>query len=271
MGKSLHLICLFLTIPALAILVTGCSFGGCSFSGWSSSNTPPHKYEKTVEVAGSMSASRAFCATTINGNINVLGSEETNCTVIAKITAHGWSEEEAKSVADQVKITIVTKEKKTEIAVHKPKNELGKHIGISFDVRIPSNSSLDLTSCNGSITSSDVAGPVEISTCNGNVSCRNVAQNVKANTTNGSIDVFCSPDAGSIKTVQAKTLNGAIKFKSPNDYSARIDASTFNGAVHSDIPISVKGKIKRNRLKGVIGEGKGTLHLRTFNGAIFIQ
>jgi DUF4097 and DUF4098 domain-containing protein YvlB len=207
----------------------------------------------------------------MNGNINVLGSEESDCAVTAKITARGWSEEEAKAVADQVKVTIVTTEKKTEIVVHKPKIELGRHIGISFDIRIPGDSRLDLSTCNGNITSSDVAGPVEISTCNGNVSCRNVAQNVKAQTTNGNIDVFCSPEADSLKTVHAKALNGAIKFKSPNDYSARVDASTFNGAVHSDIPISVKGKIKRNRLKGIIGEGKGTLHLRTFNGVIFIQ
>ena len=81
MRKSIHLICLCLTIPALAILVKGCSLGSCSFFGWSSSSTPPHRYEKTVEVAGPISESRAFYATTINGNINVLGSEETNCTV----------------------------------------------------------------------------------------------------------------------------------------------------------------------------------------------
>jgi DUF4097 and DUF4098 domain-containing protein YvlB len=246
--------------------MTGCSFRG----GWSSS-TPSHKYEKTVEVAGPMSANRAFCATTTNGNIKVLGSEELNCAVTAKITARGWSDEEAKAVADQVKITIVETGKKTDVVVHKPDIELKKHIGISFDIRLPGNSSLDLTTVNGNITSSGVAGPVEIITCNGNVSCRDVAQNVKARTTNGNIDVACSADAVSIKTVQAKTINGAIKFKSPNDYSARVEASTLNGAVHSDIPISVKGKIKRNRLNGVIGKGKGTLHLRTINGVIFIQ
>ncbi|MHC4271585.1 MAG: DUF4097 family beta strand repeat-containing protein [Planctomycetota bacterium] len=266
MRKSFHLICLCLTVGALAIFITGCSFRG----GWNSS-TPSHKYEKTLEVTAPMSANRAFCATTTNGNIKVLGSEESNCTVTAKITAYGWSDEEAKAVADQVKITIVETDKKTDVVVHKPDIELQKHIGIGFDISIPGNSSLNLTTVNGNVTSSDVAGPVEIRTINGNVSCRDVAQNVKANTTNGNIDVICSADADSIKTVQAKTINGAIKFKSPNNYSVRVDASTFNGAVHSDIPISVKGKIKRNRLNGVIGQGKGTLHLRTINGVIFIQ
>jgi DUF4097 and DUF4098 domain-containing protein YvlB len=246
--------------------MTGCGFRG----GWSS-GTPSHKYEKTIEVTAPMSAGRAFYATTTNGNIRVLGSEESNCTVIAKITAYGWSDEEAKAVADQVKITIEETGGKTDVVVRKPDIELKKHIGISFDIRLPGNSSLNVSTTNGNVTSGDVVGPVEMRTCNGNVRCSNVAQNVKANTTNGNIDISCSPNADSIKTVQAKTINGGIKFKSPKDYSASVEAGTLNGAVHTDIPISVKGKLKRNRLNGVIGGGTGTLNLSTINGAIFIQ
>ena len=260
MRKSVHLICLCLTVGAVAMFITGCSF-----------HTPSHKYEKTIEVAATMSPGRVLSATTSNGNIKVLGTDAANCTVKAKITARGWSDEEAKTVADQVKITIVDTGNKTDIVVHKPDIELKKHIGISFDITLPGNSNLHLTTCNGNVTSSNVAGPVELRTINGNIICRNVAQNVKAHTINGNVHVFCSPDADSVTTVYAKTVNGGIKFKSPNDYSARVDVSTINGSVQSDIPITVKGKIKRTRLNGVIGDGKGTLDLHTINGAIVIQ
>jgi DUF4097 and DUF4098 domain-containing protein YvlB len=243
------------------MFITGCSFP----------HTPSHKYEKTLEVAAPMSPGRVLSATTVNGNIKVLGTDAANCTVKAKITARGWSDEEAKTVADQVKITIVDTGNKTDIVVHKPDIKLKKHIGIGFDITLPGNSSLHLTTTNGNVTSSNVAGPVELRTVNGNIICRNVTQNVKAHTINGNVHVFCSPDADSVTTVHAKTVNGSIKFKSPNDYSARVDISTINGSVQSDIPITVKGKIKRTRLNGVIGDGKGTLDLHTINGAIVIQ
>ncbi len=271
MNKSLHSIGLCLTGFALAILAVGCNFTVYRFSSDNNSDPPPHKFEKTLEIAAPMAPSRTLSATSSNGNIDVVGTDTPHCTVTAHITAHAWSDEEAKTVADQVTVAIDQKDNETEIVVQKPDIKLKKHILVSVDLTLPKQSGLHLTTTNGNITSREVAGPVEIRTCNGNVTCHNLAHNINVRTLNGNINLSCSPDADSIDTVKARALNGVITFKPPRDYSAQVDASTLNGVVHSNIPLTVKGKTSRRHLKGMIGDGQGSLHLRSLNGVISIQ
>jgi hypothetical protein len=51
-----------------------------------------------------------------------------------------------------------------------------------------------------------------------------------------------------------------------------VEASTHNGSVHTDLPVTVVGKVSKNELKGTIGAGQGgKLHLETYNGSIRIR
>jgi len=67
------------------------------------------------------------------------------------------------------------------------------------------------------------------------------------------------------------TYNGGIELVAPPDFSASVQASTNNGAITTDLPISVVGKVDRNQLKGTIGGGLGQLYLESYNGAIEIR
>jgi DUF4097 and DUF4098 domain-containing protein YvlB len=59
--------------------------------------------------------------------------------------------------------------------------------------------------------------------------------------------------------------------KTPPDLSAKIDVSTHNGSINTDLPITVSGKISKSELKGTIGAGEGQMHLETHNGSIRIR
>ena len=67
------------------------------------------------------------------------------------------------------------------------------------------------------------------------------------------------------------TYNGGIELMTPPDFSASVQTSTRNGAIKTDLPISVVGKVGRNYLDGTIGSGDGRLCLEAYNGSIEIR
>jgi len=68
-----------------------------------------------------------------------------------------------------------------------------------------------------------------------------------------------------------KTSNGSITLRPGENFSAKIDASTSNGKVISDRPITVQGELSKTSIRGTIGDGQGNCRLRTSNGSIRIH
>jgi DUF4097 and DUF4098 domain-containing protein YvlB len=64
------------------------------------------------------------------------------------------------------------------------------------------------------------------------------------------------------------TVNGGITVRLPGSFTADIDATTVNGSVESDFPITVRGRMNPRSLRGRIGEGGRDLDLTTVNGSI---
>ncbi len=272
-----------LSVWCLVLAGFGVLFSGCV------GKTPRQKYVRDVEISGAMAAGRTLSATTSNGNIKVAGADEAQCVVKAKITARGWSAEEAQTIGDAVEISLVEKGGTTEVCVKKPESKLSKYIGISFDITVPKESGLALKTSNGNISlrdtvgsvnagtsngnisSQDVVGVVNLRTSNGNVTCRGVLEDVKAKSSNGSVVVSYLADAGKAVVVDLETSNGSVRFTGPAGMSAKVEASTSNGSVSTSLPITVVGKMSKTRLKGTIGQGEGCVRLRTSNGSISID
>ena len=63
----------------------------------------------------------------------------------------------------------------------------------------------------------------------------------------------------------------SIELETPPELSARVEVSTHNGSIKTDLPITVTGKLSRRRLTGPIGSGEGELYLETHNGSIRIR
>jgi DUF4097 and DUF4098 domain-containing protein YvlB len=50
-----------------------------------------------------------------------------------------------------------------------------------------------------------------------------------------------------------------------------VKAATVNGDISSDFPMTVSGRISRQRLEGTIGGGGRQLSLKTVNGSITLK
>ena len=112
---------------------------------------------------------------------------------------------------------------------------------------------------------------MKLQTHNGAISCKGVTGNVELSTHNGGAEVVYSDDAAPAVNASLTTHNGGVDLKAPPGLSAKVEASTHNGSVHTDIPITVVGKISKNNLVGTIGSGEGKLYLKTHNGTINIK
>jgi DUF4097 and DUF4098 domain-containing protein YvlB len=263
------------------VLITGCCINlGCNMLG---------KYERTVELSAPLSPGSTFAAKTHNGEIAIHGADVTECSVTAKIVTRARTDEEAEELSDQVSVTLVPSGNRLTARIDKPTRLINKSVSVSYDIYIPNETNLELTTHNGAIRVSDIEGHVNatthngktiaenvagmtiLTTHNGSVNCRNITGDSKLHTHNGGVDVIYSETAPSVCDISIVTHNGSIGFTAPPNFSARVDASTHNGSVHTDLPITVSGKVSKKNLTGTIGAGEGNLHLETHNGSIKIR
>ena len=73
------------------------------------------------------------------------------------------------------------------------------------------------------------------------------------------------------KSIRLETTNGRITVAVPKSVAARVDASTTNGGITTDLPVTTT-ETGHHTLRGTInGGGSAELRLRTTNGSITIE
>lgn len=121
---------------------------------------------------------------------------------------------------------------------------------IDITVSAPRSADLTLTSTNGAITISDLTGSATIETTNGRIDTRNLTGTLDLRTTNGAIratgcdsdDVIARTTNGAVDldftqapgSVEAKSTNGSISVRVPDDVTYSVEARTVNGRVDTN-------------------------------------
>ena len=270
------------SLLCLLIVAAGCCFniGSCAMRA---------KYERTVQLSAPLSPGSSFAAQTHNGSITITGADVTDCNLTATITARAITEEDAKKLAERIKIKLEPWGDKLTTKIDKPTFRFNQSVSVSLDVTVPNNTDLELTTHNGSIritditgrlnatthngkvTAEQISGTIELHTHNGSVICREVSGDTQLKTHNGSVKLYYSEDAPSVCNISLITYNGGIDLTTPSNFSGEVEASTHNGSINTELPITVKGKVSRRKLTGKIGTGQGKLHLSTHNGSIRLR
>jgi hypothetical protein len=269
------------SLLCLSVLLAGCCINlGCTMLG---------RYERTVQLSAPMPPGSTFAAKTHNGSITIHGADVAECSLTAKIVTRAATDEEAEELSDQVEVTLVPSGDRLTAKIDQPTRLINKSVSVSYEIQLPNQTSLELlthngavrivditgdidaTTHNGKVTTENVAGTTVLRTHNGSVNCMNISGDAKLNTHNGGIEVVYSEMAPPVCDVSIVTHNGGVGFTAPPGLSARVEASTNNGSVHTDLPITVTGKVSKNKLTGTIGAGEGKLYLETHNGSIKIR
>jgi hypothetical protein len=244
---------------SLCILMT---FSGCkNFKA---------KYEKTENVLVSVDEATEIIVETDVGSITVTGANVVDCNITTEITVKAQTQEEARKLAEQVKIEVKPSGEKLSIKVSKPAELKKRSLNVDFKILAPKRLKLDCLTNVGTVNISDMNDRINASTNVGSIYCKEVVKDINLTSNVGSIEVSCAKSAPAACNADITTNVGSIEFNAPAQLSAHIDASTNVGSVNTARPITVVGKVGKS-VKGTIGAGDGKVRLKTNVGSIKIN
>jgi len=204
-----------------------------------------------------------------NGGVTVKGWLRNDISIRSRVETWTRSAGEAKALAALVHVDASA----GQIKASGPDQQRDSSWSVSYEIFVPQMTDLNTTSVNGGISLSDIRGHIEFDTKNGGVHLTRVAGDVKGQTQNGGIQVELTGSTWEGGQLDASTSNGGVTIAMPENYSARIQTGTVNGAIDSDFPVSVtvQGRIRPRNLDFNVGSGGPLIHVSTTNGGVKLR
>jgi hypothetical protein len=178
------------------------------------------------------------------------------------------------------------------------------NVGVDITITAPVSTDVELEISNGAIELNGIEGTGTLRTSNGEIVLENVKGDFEGRTSNGKIEVDTLEGAAFLRTsnggldlqevtgeVDAETSNGGISYSGDmiaggdnrlitsngnvdvellGTPSIELDASTSNGDITSELPITAT-TTGDDHLVGTIGDGEADLYIKTSNGDITVR
>lgn len=229
---------------------------------------------------GRLAAGKRLEIRGVNGSIRAMAATGNEIDVTAHKTAR-------RSDPDEVEIKVVPFEEGVVICALYPTPRRARQenscepggghsstenndVEVDFTIKLPAGINFEGRTVNGDVDANDLGADASVSTVNGSVNV-SADGHVDATTVNGSIRASMGR-ADWTGDAEFTTVNGGITLTLPAGVSTDVRASTVNGDLETDFPLTVTGKWGPRRMRGTIGGGGDrTLQLTTVNGSITIR
>ena len=291
----------FMVIIGLLIAPGGCGVNWCG-SGFRA------KYERSEELTFPMAGIGQLEVDSQFGAINITGSDNVDCHIIAKITSQAPSAEQAQEICENAKLIVEPEGGKLRVYLNVPKLGNNRSVGAAFTITLPravavdAHTSFGAVSINGiqgsvkavssfgamkfqdilgslygktsfgAINCHNVTGPVELNTSHGSITCNELTTDqIKVHTSFGAINIGCTNQSSPALQAAVTTSHGSLTFDVPDNFAGSIDAGTSFGEINTAIPVTIKGAYGKDRLSGTVGSGSGSLNLKTSFGSVKIK
>lgn len=142
-------------------------------------------------------------------------------------------------------------------------------VNVTFEVRVPRGVEFAGRTVNGRVSATGMTAYTLATTVNGSVKVSTTAL-AKATTVNGGVDVRMGQSSWDGE-LNFSTVNGDITVALADPLNADVSASTVNGSMSTDWPLTISGKWGPRKMHGRIGSGGRDLELSTVNGDIEIR
>ena len=228
-----------------------------------------------------------------NGSILVRGVEsalnDNTIYVDVRVRAGGRDQVEAEACLGAIEIEAEPVTDKIQLVrsnwVRAKRSDWGQRL--SYSIRLPKHLAVQAQTDNGRITVEDTEGPVVLDSGNGALIIRGGAREVRAHSGNGRIVVQTAAPNLDLDTgngsIQADLMasgpvagrmdsgNGSIRVSFMPGTFADLTVSTGNGRIRAR-SLNIKDLYTtRSSLRGTIGDGGGTLRIRTGNGSVTLE
>ena len=145
-------------------------------------------------------------------------------------------------------------------------------VKVEFTVRVPQGVRFTGRTVNGGIQADHLGADVEAHTVNGKIIVSTSGAAV-AETVNGSIHAALGvPSWNGARRFE--TVNGSVEVELPPDSTTELTASTVNGRINTDFPVTVRGHFGYRAIHGTLGTGGSggrELRMKTVNGSIMLR
>ena len=180
-------------------------------------------------------------------------------------------------------------------------------LDLHIEVEMPKDSDLKVETGDGEIHASGLSGHIDLSTGDGSMKVSAMSGVLRFHTGDGGIDGSeldgqCDADSGDgsitlsgrLDALKARSGDGKIEINAargskvesswsvqsgdgeievalPSDLRVTVDASTGDGHVSTDIPITMTGSMSKTRVQGTLNGGGESLTIRTGEGSIRLR
>jgi DUF4097 and DUF4098 domain-containing protein YvlB len=241
-------------------------------------------FDRTLTVSGPVD----LAVRTGSGDIQVRVGSNDRVRVIGRISAHqSWqiSVDPAERVR-RIESTPPIVQNGSVISIGETQgNDLYNNVSISYELEVPANTQLNAStgsgnqtigSLNGAIRARTGSGDIRIDRTGGSLSAQTGSGNIRVSSIGGEIQARTgSGDVDLTQIVRAdvsvQTGSGDVMLRLPGDAAYTLDASTGSGSINTSQPITVQGRLRRNRVEGTVRGGGNAVRVRTGSGSIEIR
>jgi len=193
----------------------------------------------------------------------------------------GWSRNEVqidaiKSASDQQRLNDLTIEinnssDSVEISTKYPHHLVNNNPGsVRYTLHVPQNARIDKVNLvNGSLEVQKIMGEVNANLVNGKLRALDLAGTADLATVNGAVEANYA-SLNNVREITLKSVNGSIDLLLPQSPNADVSASSVNGGISTDFPLTVKGHFVGKSMSGTLGSGGVKIELNNVNGSIHI-
>ncbi|UCD52365.1 MAG: DUF4097 family beta strand repeat protein [Phycisphaerales bacterium] len=202
----------FISLGTLLLLVAA----GCDVE---MGNWGQARDERIVERDTALAPGSTLDVDTSSGSISVIGNETSECRLSATITARAPSEEEARTLAEQVEIRLQQSADTVKIRADKPRLGRNRSISVSYTIAVPRRTNVQCHSAYGSLDLANLEGVVNAKTGSGSIQAEHIRGAANLDTAYGSItcsdivgqEVILHSGSGS---VTARDIKGTARMNS---------------------------------------------------------
>ncbi len=209
----------------------------------------------------------------MNGNVEVVAWDKNEVSLEAEKFSRdedGLKRIEIIVDASSDRLVIKTKHHKNEDSSWWSHERWSTNGGVRYRLKVPASlAAFKADVMNSNVTVDGVRSSVKINSMNGRINATDLTGDTDLGTMNGAITAsFSSIKSG--QSIRLDTMNGSCRLNVPHDLSANFHASSMNGSVSCDLPITLE-KSGRHSLRGTIGQGGATITLHSMNGGLSLR
>ena len=220
------------------------------------------EFHKTVPL----NADGRVSLNNINGDVEITGWNKSEVQIDAVKTARDQQR------LDEAQIEVNGSGNSVEIETHYPSHHFSNNnpASVHYTLHVPQNARIDkIDLVNGALTLEKLSGEIKTNLVNGKLRASDLAGSADLATVNGSVDATYT-SLNNVREIKLQSVNGSVELLLPQSPNAEVEASTVNGSISTDFPLTVKGRWIGKNMSGTLGSGGVKIELNNVNGSIHV-